>query len=201
VIYIHGTKRFYSFLLRLCMPFDHMGRNVIIAPSCDIRRGAARYIHLEDNVSLSQDVWLNIPYEAPPPVRNNPVITIKKGTAVGRRCTISGVHKIVIGEKTLFGPGVFITDHSHEFENPNMPIMDQGITEGGVILIEDGCWFGHNSAVVCHRGREIRIGRDSIIGANAVVTKSFPANSVLVGIPARNVGEMFRRKKDSLSQM
>lgn len=172
------------------MKFDYMGKNVIIAPSCDICRGAAPCIHLGNNVSLSKDVWLNIPCEAPASVKNRPVIRIGNGTAIGRRCTISGVNRIKIGEKTLFGPGVFITDHSHEFENPAMPIKDQGITEGGTIIIEDGCWLGHNSAVITRRGREIRIGQNSIIGANAVVTKSFPANNILVGIPARNIGRI-----------
>jgi acetyltransferase-like isoleucine patch superfamily enzyme len=192
MFYITGTNRAYSMFLRFFMKFDYIGKNVIIATSCDIHRAAAPYIRLGNNVTLSKDVWLNIPFEAPAPVKNNPIITIGDGVAIGRRCTISGVHKIEIGEKSLFGPSVFITDHSHEFENPSLPIMDQGITEGGTIIIEEGCWFGHSSAVVTHRGREIRIGRNSIIGANAVVTKSFPANSVLIGIPARNVGRLSR---------
>jgi acetyltransferase-like isoleucine patch superfamily enzyme len=192
MIYITGTNRIYSMLLRFFMKFDYMGKNVIIDHSCDIRRAAAPYIHLEHNVSLAQDVWLNIPYEAPAPVKNRPVIKIGDGSAIGRRCTISGVHRIEIGEKVLFGPSVFITDHSHEFESQSLPIMDQGITEGGTIVIEKGCWLGHNCAVVTHRGRDVRIGQDSIVGANAVVTKSFPARSVLVGNPARNVGRMTR---------
>ena len=33
----------------------------------------------------------------------------------------------------------------------------------------------------------IEIGAGSIIGANAVVTKSFPKNSVLIGVPAKNI--------------
>jgi acetyltransferase-like isoleucine patch superfamily enzyme len=192
MIYITGTNRVYSLLVRLFMKFDYMGKNVVISPSCDIRRAAAPYIYLGNNVSIAGDVWLNIPFEAPMAVKNKPVIRIGDGSAIGRRCTISGVHRIEIGEKSLFGPGVFITDHSHAFENPSIPIIDQGITEGGTIIIEKGCWFGHNCAVVTHRGREVRIGQDTIIGANAVVTKSFPARSVLVGNPARNVGRLMR---------
>jgi N-acetylglucosaminyl-diphospho-decaprenol L-rhamnosyltransferase len=34
---------------------------------------------------------------------------------------------------------------------------------------------------------DVVIGHDSVVGANAVVTKSFPPNATLVGIPARNV--------------
>lgn len=191
-MYLYGVTRIYSFFARFFLKFDYFGKNVSIAPSCDIRKRVAPYIHLGNGVSLGKDVWLNIPAEASGPVENQPIIKIGDSSAIGRRCTISGAHKIEIGEKTLFGPSVFITDHSHEFENPSVPIMDQGITEGGTIIIESGCWFGHNCAVVTHRGREVRIGRDTIIGANAVVTKSFPARSVLVGNPARNVGQITR---------
>lgn len=187
MLHVPGTTRTFTFLLRYVMKFDYMGRGVKISPSCDIRRGAAPYIYLGDNVSLAQDVWLNIPYEASPPVKGCPVIKIGNGVAIGRRCTISGINRIEIGEKALFGPNVFVTDHSHNFENPTIPIMDQGVTKGGTIIIEEGCWFGYNSAVISHRGREVRIGRNTVIGANAVVTKSCPPNSVLVGIPARNI--------------
>ena len=36
---------------------------------------------------------------------------------------------------------------------------------------------------------EITIGEGTRIGANAVVTKSFPANSILVGVPAKNIAK------------
>ena len=32
------------------------------------------------------------------------------------------------------------------------------------------------------------IGKNSLIGANAVVTKDVPEKSIMVGIPARNIG-------------
>ena len=186
MIYIYGAHRVYTLLLRLFLKFDFIGKNVIVSPSCEISRRAAPYIHLGDGVRLARDVWLNIAFEAPELVKNKPIIKLSEGVFVGRRCFFSGINCIDIGRNVLFGPGVFITDHSHEYDNKEIPIMYQGATEGGEIVIEKGCWFGHNSALVTHKGRQIRIGRNSVIGANAVVTKSFPANSVLVGVPARN---------------
>jgi acetyltransferase-like isoleucine patch superfamily enzyme len=171
------------------MKFDYIGENVIIDPSCEIRRAAAPYIHLGNDVSLGKDVWLNIPYEASVPVKNRPIIKIGDGTAIGRRCMITALNSIEIGNNVLFGPGVFIADHSHEFGDTSRPIMSQGVTEPGKVIIEEGCWFGYHSAVIAHKGREIRIGRNSAIGANAVVTESFPSYSVLVGNPARNVSK------------
>jgi acetyltransferase-like isoleucine patch superfamily enzyme len=77
-------------------------------------------------------------------------------------------------------------DHNHAFEDVNVPIKDQGITPGGTITIEEGCWIGFGAAIVCGKG-DLVIGKHSVIGANAVVTRSIPENSVVTGNPARVV--------------
>jgi acetyltransferase-like isoleucine patch superfamily enzyme len=77
-------------------------------------------------------------------------------------------------------------DHNHEFANTELPILEQGVTEGGRIIVERGCWLGHGAVIVCNRG-DLILGRNSVVGANAVVTKSFPPFSVIVGNPARLV--------------
>ncbi len=182
---MRGMNRLHTLYLRLFYRFDYLGRGVSVAPSCEIRRAAAPYIFLGDGVQIDKDVWLNIPYEAGPFVKGRPLLQIGDRTAVGRRCFFTAMRQIHIGRDVLFGPGVLLADHSHRFEDPAAPIIRQGVTEPGSIIIEDGCWFGYHSAVVTHKGREIRIGRNSVIGANAVVTRSCPPYSVLVGNPAR----------------
>ncbi len=192
MIRIRGINRLYTHLLRLFMRFDFIGKDVVIHPACDIGNRAASYIHLGNGVRLGKDVWLNIPREAALPVKNQPIIKIGENTAVGRRCTISGINRIEIGPDIVFGPGVFMSDHNHEFSNPDVPISKQGVTSGGTIIIEEGCWFGHNCAIISDHGRELRIGRNSIIGCNSVVTKSVPPYSVMVGTAARNIGLLSR---------
>lgn len=185
---IRGAALAYACILKVVFRFDRLGRKVRIHPSCDIRRGAAPYIHIGDGVQLQKDVWLNIPLDDPKlRDRENPIMRIGDGTRIGRRCSLSGLQHIELGRNVLLGPGVLIMDHAHEFTDPCTPISKQGTSEPGHIIIEEGCWLGHNSAVVTHRGRELRIGRNSVVGANAVVTRSFPAGSILVGAPARDV--------------
>jgi len=82
------------------------------------------------------------------------------------------------------GPAALIMDHNHEYEDVTLPITKQGITQGGTIRIEQGCWIGHGAAIVCGQG-ELVLGRNSVVAANALVAKSFPPYSVLVGNPAR----------------
>lgn len=69
-------------------------------------------------------------------------------------------------------------------------VIRQGVTIGNKGLTDNSCpKIGNN--VEIGAGAKIiggiSIGDNSIIGANAVVTKSFPKGSVLVGVPARNI--------------
>lgn len=86
----------------------------------------------------------------------------------------------------LLAPSVLIMDHNHQYSDPNVPIHAQGVTDGGRIIIERNCWLGQGSVISCGRG-ELSLGRNSVVGANCVVTKSFPPFSVIAGNPARLV--------------
>jgi NDP-sugar pyrophosphorylase family protein len=58
------------------------------------------------------------------------------------------------------------------------------------VIFEDNVWIG-DSAIIC---KGVRIGKNSIIGAGAVVTKNVPPNSIFAGNPAKLVKEL--KKKD-----
>ena len=51
----------------------------------------------------------------------------------------------------------------------------------GTVIIKKNAWLGEGVAVM----PGVTIGENSVIGANAVVTKDIPDNSIAVGIPAK----------------
>ena len=172
-----------SLWLKGTYPFDEFGRGVSIHYSCEIRRSYAHKIRIEDSVTIGRDVWVNVPVI---PASSEPAILIGRGCHVGRRSVITAINQIRLGENVLTAPGVFITDHNHDYSDVNQPIVQQGLTSGGRIIIEQNCWLGYCSMVIATKN-DVVIGRNSVLGAHSIVTQSCPPYSVLAGNPAEVV--------------
>jgi acetyltransferase-like isoleucine patch superfamily enzyme len=100
---------------------------------------------------------------------------------LSRGVTVGAVGLVEVGDFALVAPGCYITDADHRFDDPSLPVPDQGMTSKGPTVLEDNVWLGAN--VVVTGG--VRIGRRSVVAANSVVTKDVPAFSIAAGVPAR----------------
>jgi acetyltransferase-like isoleucine patch superfamily enzyme len=89
---------------------------------------------------------------------------------------------ISIGTSCLIGPGVVMRTANHEFSDPDMLIREQGHVFAN-IFVGDDVWIGANAIIL----GGVEIGRGSIIGAGAVVTKDVPEMAIAVGVPAQIV--------------
>ena len=170
-----------SLWLRHTYPFAEFGHGVSVHPSCEIRRSISPEIRLGNDIYLAPGVWIDVPSGSPGP---EPKVVIGSGCAIGRRCTISARNQIVLEEDVLLGPSVLIMDHNHEFSDIEKPIHAPSDTSGGRVLIERNCWLGIGAVIAAGAG-DLNLGRNSVVGANAVVTQSFPPFSVIAGNPAK----------------
>lgn len=99
-------------------------------------------------------------------------------------CTISSGKLVVIGNNVLIGSGVIITDGDAHPINPEARKAGLGCIRKPVI-IEDDVFIGARAVVL----KGVTIGKGSVIGACAVVTKNIPPYSIAVGNPARIIGD------------
>jgi acetyltransferase-like isoleucine patch superfamily enzyme len=122
---------------------------------------------------LEPGVWLTAPGAAR--------IRIGSGTFLNLGVMVASMNLVEIGDHCMFANGCFISDSSHRFEDPHVPVPWQGFTTKGPTRIGDNVWCGAN--VVVTTG--VTIGERCVIGANSVVTEDIPPCSIAAGAPAR----------------
>lgn len=108
------------------------------------------------------------------------VLEIGDGTVIGNFNHIYAAKHVYIGQNVLFADRVYVSDCAHSYENVNIPIIKQSIKQLNEVEIGDGAWLGENVCVI-----GCKIGKNSVIGANSVVTSDIPDYCVAVGAPAR----------------
>jgi acetyltransferase-like isoleucine patch superfamily enzyme len=105
-------------------------------------------------------------------------------------CTITAATSVTIGNHVLLGSGCLITDSDAHPVNPE----ERRAGYGGAsrpIVIEDDVFIGARAIIL----KGVTIGKGCVVGAGAVVAKSVPPYSVVVGNPAKVVGDSRRSSK------
>ena len=112
----------------------------------------------------------------------SPMIIIGDNVNINWYCHIAAINKIEIHENTLIGSYVLITDHSHgDRTDIKISPLIRDLVSKGPIIIERNCWIGEKCSIL----PGVTIGRNSIIGANSVVTHDIPPYSIAAGVPAK----------------
>jgi acetyltransferase-like isoleucine patch superfamily enzyme len=108
-------------------------------------------------------------------------LTIGAGTRIGADGVISVAQDVRLEPNVLIAARCYISDHAHDFEDVSSPVMHQGMTPPAPVRIGEGSWLGINVCIL----PGVTLGRNCVVGANSVVTRSVPDGGVVAGAPAR----------------
>ena len=183
-VFGRAFRKLCTVLLNSTYPFASMGRGLHISHTVELDRSKAHLIKFGNCVRVRNDVRLQV--LAPSEEKGEPVIVLDDAIDIGARSTISARNSIHLESEVTLGQSVLIMDHSPAHQDINTPIKNQGISEGGRIRIEKGCFIAQGAAILCDKG-ELVIGRNSIVAAHSLVTRSFPSYCLIAGNPARIV--------------
>jgi len=90
---------------------------------------------------------------------------------------------VTIGDRVLIGPNVSLVTDAHDTE---VESRDQGIQFAKPIVVGEKCWLGAGATVL----PGVTIGKRSVVGAGAVVTRDVPDDCLVLGVPARVVKKL-----------
>lgn len=140
----------------------HCGKNVFLRPlSSDIK--GLNHLSIGNNVLIPKGSTLYC---------TNADLIIGDNVILGPKPTIiTGDHRI-----DLIGKHIINISDSEKLPNQDLPVV-----------IEEGVWCGANVTIL----KGVTIGRESVVAAGAVVTKSFPPYSIIGGVPAKLIKMRF----------
>lgn len=107
-------------------------------------------------------------------------IRIGNNVGIGEFAYLGGAGGLEIGDDCIVGQYLSCHPENHITHDLSIPIRHQGVTRKGIV-VGSNCWIGSKVTIL----DGVTVGEGSIIAAGAVVTKSFPANSVIGGVPAK----------------
>lgn len=111
-------------------------------------------------------------------------ISIGDDSIIGEGVVLDGRDKLIIGNHVDIASDVMIYNSEHDVNNESFSAKNSPVT------IEDYVFIGPRVIILAG----VTIGRGTVIGAGAVVTKDIPPYAIAGGVPAKIIGE--RRNKD-----
>lgn len=119
----------------------------------------------------------------------NPQLIIGNNVQINDYVHLSCAESVIIEDNVLIASKVYVSDLNHgnysSLKNPEHSCPDEIVKERKIftkpVKICQNTWLGENVAVLSG----VTIGKNSIIGANSVVSKNIPENCIAVGNPAK----------------
>lgn len=144
-----------------------VGKNLCVTGSQNINIG--------NRVNLGVSTWLD--------AIGDGVIHIGDDVSLSQNVHIAAANRVFIDDGCLIGSNVLIADHNHSFGAGYFDVLprDRPLEVRGETVLGKHIWLGDNVKILSG----VALGSNVVVAANSVVNKSFPANVVIAGIPAK----------------
>lgn len=148
-----------------------IGKNPFLCQGSIIHASKRERVDIGENIQLGDNVVLNI------------------GQCKG----------LFIGNDVAIAIGTFIRSGNHKFDRTDIPINLQGHdcktlefnSKEYSIVVEDDCWIGANCVLLSGA----HLGKGTVVSAGSVVSSAVPPYSIVVGNPARVMGNRLKKAK------
>ena len=127
-----------------------------------------------NNFNILDSVVINFPEN----------ISIGNKVSIHQFCYFDSQDEIIVGSNVSIGNSVKFITSSHKFLDKNDLIKNQGVTTKPII-IEENVWIGCGVTIL----QGVKISKNSIIGANSLVNKDIPQDSIAAGVPCKVIKE------------
>ena len=171
-------KKIYSIFQKNLSGFGQFGNSSIIKYPYKI--WGKKCIQIGKNVFIAENSFLSA-VQKWEEQKFNPKLIIDDNTTIGSNFLATCINEIKIEKNVLISDRVFISDHIHDYEDVNKPILRQQLKFKGKVLIKEGSFIGINSVIM----PGVTIGKNSVVGASSVVIKDVPDYTVVTGNPAK----------------
>jgi acetyltransferase-like isoleucine patch superfamily enzyme len=105
-------------------------------------------------------------------------IQIGKHVFINHACSFLDMGGITIEDHVLIGPKVNLITENHPLDPVNRRAL---ICKP--IVIKRNAWIGVSATIL----PGVTVGENAVVAAGAVVSKDVPANTIVAGVPARNI--------------
>lgn len=105
------------------------------------------------------------------------------GSPFAEYCYVGAAGDVTIGQRVMMGQFVSLHSENHKFA-AGTSIREQGVTRSPIVINDDS-WIGAGVRILAG----VTIGSGAVVAAGAVVTNDVPGNTVVAGVPARQIGE------------
>lgn len=155
----------YSFVCKIKFP-SYIGKPIYVSNISKIK--------LEKRVRI----YPGLRFEA---IGKKSALIVGENTSIGQNFHVVSYNEpIIIGSNVTISGNVFVSNCSHQYSEIGKSVLEQDIS-GQKTKISDNCFIGYGAVI---QSGTI-LGKQCIVGSNAVLKGTYPDFSVVVGVPGR----------------